>query len=412
MANKVITTDIPKGDLKHYGVKGMRWGVRRYQSILRKAQNSPKKVKYMEKANQIKKELLSDRKIKKMLAADRINNPKTIASLYATNFGLGTVLGYTGISMVIGPAGMFATSVGLVATHSRMVYSSISNNDIATGKKWIEQNLGNEEIKQYNPKDIQHSDDLAHYGVLGMKWGIRKDDDKGNKLSGGISKLGLSAMSLNLGDIVGRYARGTKEKKDDHKNIIDSIDELNRFDPSTETVFKAVKNVNEAFKFSDYNGYRISGDMRIDFTNNCPSATMAYELRRRGYDSEAGLTGGIGTQEVLDLWGIKDKELLKAPPKDIFDIIKGIEEMGPGARGFCMMQWENGGGHICSFEVDELGSVIFIDAQTGKTSRDKFLKTHDNPRNYIEYAKEYTVARIDNRKIKDKKVAKWVRKDD
>ena len=50
MANKVITTDIPKGDLKHYGVKGMRWGVRRYQSILRKAQNSPKKVKYMEKS--------------------------------------------------------------------------------------------------------------------------------------------------------------------------------------------------------------------------------------------------------------------------------------------------------------------------------------------------------------------------
>jgi hypothetical protein len=411
MANKII---------KHYGVTGMRWGVRKYQRAAKRAKKNPTKIKYQQRADQIKERLLSDAKIKQMLGSDKFNNPRNIALAGVADFGVGFTLGYTGLSMVLGPASLTAASIGIIATHASLSYGSINKNDIDLGRKWIEQNIDNTKVKEYKVSSIKHSDFIAHYGVKGMQWGkITKDKPKPKstnttKESGGLDGLGriiTSLTNVNLGDLAGKIVRGEKEKMDDKSNKIDKIKELDRFDPKKESVESAVKKVNEAYKFADYTivEMSINGEMN-DFTDNCPSTTMAFELRRRGYDAEAGITGGTSQEYIQELWNIEDKDFEWTPPQEFEDLEREIRKMGVGARGFCIMYWEGGGGHICSFEVDKKG-IVFIDAQSGKTSRDPNVAKQDNPRNYYKYAKSYGVVRVDHLKLNDD-MARWVRKDD
>jgi hypothetical protein len=411
MANKII---------KHYGVTGMRWGVRKYQRAANRAKKNPTKVKYQKRADQIKERLMTDEKIKLMLGSDKFNNPRNIALASLADFGVGFTLGYTGLSMVLGPASLTAASIGIIATHASLSYGSINQKDVDLGRKWIEQNIDNVKVKEYKVSSIKHSDFIAHYGVKGMQWGkITKDKPKPTnttttKESDGLEGIGRiikSITNVNIGDLAGKIVRGEKEKMDDKNNKVDSLKELDRFDPKKESFDSAVKKVNEAYKFADYTIVEMSIDGEMnDFTNNCPSATMAFELRRRGYDVEAGITGGVYAKDLQELWGFDEKDLESIPPQEFEDLEREIRKMGVGARGFCMMNWSGGGGHICSFEVDKKG-IIFIDAQTGKTSRDPNISSSDNPRNYHSRAKSYSVVRVDHLKLNDK-MSTWVRKDD
>lgn len=155
----------------------------------------------------------------------------------------------------------------------------------------------------------------------------------------------------------------------------------------------------------------------LDFTNNCPSASFSYELRRRGLDVEAGLTGGATLNEIATAFNISDEEMEKAeeegtPPKTLEQLTAELKLMGPGARGFCIMFWTGGGGHISSFEINEKGEVIFIDAQTQLSSQGPIPKGKINPADYSKRADTYFTLRVDNRKMNSEVLKDWVRLDD
>ena len=270
------------------------------------------------------------------------------------------------------------------------------------------------------------SSSLKHYGVKGQKWGVINKDDL---LGAGSKTPRLSPNVLKLDPKLDNFSvlktQLTKEIQDDAKNRITNFDLVPRFDARNEAIQTALTKINEGYAFSPlmdeatatkYDLYS-PWDGMLTFSNNCPSASFAYELRRRGLDVEAGLTGGATIEEIGSAFNMSEEEMTEAeesgiPPKTFEELEQSLKEMGPGARGFCIMYWNMGGGHICSFEVNKKGEVIFIDAQTGRSSQDGRSKGDDNPAEYYKNAGTYFAVRVDNRKMNTEVLKNWTRVDD
>ena len=132
------------------------------------------------------------------------------------------------------------------------------------------------------------------------------------------------------------------------------------------------------------------GDLNA-YDMNCMNCTTAYELRRRGYDVEAGAWRESNTRYAsLENWyeGVKIKTVEK--PKNLIKAIKN--DNPPGSRGNLMVQWNNGGGHSMAYEVDSKGKVHILDPQTNSV-----VDEHKLP-DLISYAH---YARTDNLKLKE-----------
>lgn len=138
-----------------------------------------------------------------------------------------------------------------------------------------------------------------------------------------------------------------------------------------------MKHINPQFKNFDTNT-----------KNNCMLCTTAYELRRRGYDVQAGTsTRGYQNKEVAE-WFPKaklesaysvnrtdKKQLSKEATKVGFGIggkekyrklSEALLKHGDGARGNLMVSWNyTGGGHSVVWE-NQNGRIILRDCQSGK----------------------------------------------
>lgn len=147
-----------------------------------------------------------------------------------------------------------------------------------------------------------------------------------------------------------------------------------------------VKKLKESGKVSQ----KTVGDTQA-YDMNCMNCTTAYELRRRGYDVEAGAWRASNTQYAsLENWyeGVKVKEVKKAN-----NLIKAIQsDNPPGSRGNLMVQWSNGGGHSMAYEVDSKGKVHILDPQTNSVVDEDKLPDLISSAHY---------ARTDNLKLKE-----------
>ena len=152
---------------------------------------------------------------------------------------------------------------------------------------------------------------LAHYGVLGMKWGVRKDRGSGARSALGAAR---SSSGKALDDQNTKGATWNKKASLAKKNL--TVDQL---------MTSVVKPINP-----DYPKGRGS-------KMNCRRASLSYELRRRGYDVKATTKNApkgqdlSGTLNMLDrgqgdqlykpgIFGAisnlrSDKKQLKANPK-------------------------------------------------------------------------------------------------
>lgn len=266
---------------------------------------------------------------------------------------------------------------------------------------------------------------LQHYGVKGMKWGVRKEyEPVGRKTKSNVTEvdsremnsLELSLALLGVGLIISNV--GNKKvtlQAEDPALQLNSLKSAKRIKPP-ESYLDSVRGTNN------------TKSVNKNFKNNCPNTTLAYELRRRGYDVKAKpAPKGLTMSTIRDLYNIKESDLkinnmsnmLKAK-ENSNKIIKYFDSQPDGYRGAIGIHWDglSMSGHI--FNVERInGRTIFIDSQSGKSGEFKgtsFMKKvasdvagystygllrDKNPANYLNSAASVEIFRTDNAVINE-----------
>ena len=137
---------------------------------------------------------------------------------------------------------------------------------------------------------------------------------------------------------------------------------------------------------------------KVHYNENCGACTIAYDLRRRGYDVAAvdedtyHKSGGtlndlvdcydnaklIDTSYIARKYNISEKSSTGHPTKELVSCMeKEMLSEGEGARGNFLTVWSLGGGHSISWEVEN-GEIVYRDCQSNeKIELDKWLELSD-----------------------------------
>lgn len=125
--------------------------------------------------------------------------------------------------------------------------------------------------------------------------------------------------------------------------------------------------------------------VKFDYDENCGACTIAYDLRRRGYDVTAVDEREYrkGGNRLSDLRNCYDDAILVTaatieqkygvdlpnvypPTKEEMSYIEhDMLNEGEGARGNLIMNWIDGGGHSIAWEVED-GEVVYRDCQSNR----------------------------------------------
>lgn len=177
---------------------------------------------------------------------------------------------------------------------------------------------------------------LIHYGVLGMKWGIRHDDDEPKNT---------------------KNSKNVDTAKDNSVNAPIYIKRL----PDNNSIENIVSDVNPNHGIYGYN-------------ENCTRCTIAAALRYKGYDvtASAGYTDFNMNDTVEKVFKDSQSIYHLVRYKESVDDIKAaiIESCCNGtdkAFGSITVSWKDVGyAHIFNW-IYEDGEVIFLDGQNGKS---------------------------------------------
>lgn len=280
--------------------------------------------------------------------------------------------------------------------------------------------------------EVRATNELKHHGIKGMKWGVRRFQNKDGTLTPAGRKRYDSSNPYNntkaqleeiayIQDIddflnsvnVFNFKRKYNERKDifDLNNISynrETVNNLLRADRNKKMsdFVKGLKRVDETgfpMKFLknssiEEDAKRVNPthtDLSISSKNNCTLSTVAYDLRRRGYDvtarkGEIQLLYNVGEKDVLRWYPGSSVKTFKI--KNNYDELynrafSNIAKQPNGARGNIMISWNGRSGHSVAYEIMD-NKVVLVDAQSGKI--------YKNPRELFSDGVSIQYIRTDN----------------
>ena len=277
--------------------------------------------------------------------------------------------------------------------------------------------------------NYNYSGELYHYGIKGMKWGVRRyqnkdgsltsagkdryssDDSKSKKVidadrfiektkskklqdvSGNIMGSGeleiLAVQTVAYVAFIGLYLAGIKIAssrfvKNKMKELDKNYSERSIKNLSEIKKLKSKKEPSESMKAVN-KGYPSPGT-----TMNCTFCTAAMAMREKGYDVRAKTSAtGWPTKELYQkVFGTDVVRMKNVKTKS--GLVTQLKQQGNGAYGHLGVTWKTGGGHSIFYKVEN-GRVRLYDGQNGKEydisnlSTSKFLNSINI--NMLEYAR-------------------------
>lgn len=226
---------------------------------------------------------------------------------------------------------------------------------------------------------------LAHYGVLGMKWGVRNEDSerkyrqtKGLELNVDYAQGGGGLLPDELYEDYEKdfpLKDGEMTADEDMALINPLFAECYEYAKVAETDPNAVDYsqlpglVDEQLYISGFSPLILDREGSVV---NCATCSVIYDLRRRGYDIDANATTALAYKLKDDIGDFYKGAEFKTAKTDA-DLHKALDKMPDGARGVLAGVTVNGGGHAIAWEKEN-GEVVYRDCQ----SNEKYTKKNLN----------------------------------
>lgn len=212
---------------------------------------------------------------------------------------------------------------------------------------------------------LEGSHYLSHHGIKEQKWGVRRGPP-----------YPLHRMSNGQLDVKAQVAAKRRSVSE-----YGGFSGRSRFDEKTGYKLKRNNNTSYAQDMKAVNPRR-RGDKYRD--RNCPYCTLAYDLRRRGYDVHAPDKPEVRESSLKKFykgfghsWFLTDEQALAEfsgksaypTPQRSKDIVKWadkeLKSQGVGARGYFDVMFGDNYGHSMAYEVTKSG-VKILDTQNNE----------------------------------------------
>lgn len=237
-------------------------------------------------------------------------------------------------------------------------------------------------IPERAPIEDIYEDCLAHHGIKGQKWGVRRfQNPDGSLTPAGRERYGhknrqknegLGLMLLDIGLQIAKDKYSSVKEKEIRENRDPKINESDVPKKATEMYdYQDMAAVNSALDFKEKYLNPVSA-----YKNNCVSCSISYDMRRRGYDVKATKAyDGFTIAEFIKAYKgaeVEDISMNDSEKRNYFGgskkltdrMISSIQSYQGNARGILSIQSPYGG-HAIAWEKNG-SNVKLRDCQINK----------------------------------------------